>query len=499
MRRHFLTVPALLAWALTGCAVGPDYEAPSAPAVAGYTPEALAPDTAGAGQRFVDGMAVPGQWWSLFQSPSLDQLVRQALTANPTIDAAKATLRQSQELAKAQWAPYLPTLGGGFDATRQKSATSSTASPATLADGGLPPAIFNFYTAQLNLSYVPDVFGANARALESARAQAENARFQLEAAYLTLAGNVVATAVQEAALRDQLAATRRMVQVQHELTAILQRQRSIGGASQLDLLAQQSAEAQTAATLPPLQKQLAQSRDALTALLGRLPSDAPPQEFRLNDLTLPHDLPVTVPSQLVNQRPDVRAAAETLHAATAQVGVALANMLPQIAINGNMGSTGFTTGQMFTPGYGFWSMGTSLSQTLFDSGALLHKRRAADAAMDQAAAQYRATVLAAFQNVADALRAVQSDADAVSANTEAARAATVTWEIAQKQYKIGTISHVALLNAEQAVLQTQLALVQAQANRLADTAGLFLALGGGWWHPEDAAGVKKGDDTWQVW
>ena len=482
-----LTASVTLALLTVGCAVGPDYEQPAAPTVNGYTAEPLASESLGADQRFVQDMDIPGQWWTLFQSPKLNLMVEQALTANPNIDAAKATLRQSQELAKAVWASYLPNLGGNFDASRQKTATSSTASPATLPNGGLPPPIFNFYSTQLSLSYVPDVFGATSRSVESAQAQADNAGFQLEAAYLTLSSNVVATAVQEAALRDQVAATMRMAQLQHELTVIIERQRQIGTTSELDLLAQQSAEAQTLSALPPLQKQLAQTRDALTALLGRFPSEEPTEQFRLTDLTLPRDLPVTLPSKLVEQRPDVRAAAETLHAATAQVGVALASMLPQFAITGNMGTTGFALGNMMSPGYGFWTVGTSLSQTIFDGGALLHKRRAADAAMDLAAAQYRLTVITAFQNVADTLRALQADADAVKASTESVRTARTTLDMAKKQYLIGALSHVALLNAEEALLQAELILIQAQANRYSDTAGLFLALGGGWWHPKEVA------------
>ena len=479
-----------LALLTIGCTVGPDYEPPAAPNVKSYTAEPLADDQLGPDQRFVQDMDIPGQWWTLFQSPKLNQMVEQALKANPNLDAAKASLRQAQEIAKAAWASYLPSLGADFDASRQKTATSSMASPATLPDGGLPPPIFNFYSTQLSLSYVPDVFGATARSVESARAQSDNARYQLEAAYLTLSSNVVATAVQEAALRDQVAATLRLIQLQHEMTVMIERQRVIGTTNQLDLLAQQSAEAETLATLPPLQKQLAQTRDALTALLGRFPSEEPTEQFHLADLTLPQDLPVTLPSKLVEQRPDIRAAAETLHAATAQVGIALANMLPQFALTGNMGTTGFALGNMMTPGYGFWTVGTSLSQTIFDGGALLHKRRAADAAMDQAAAQYRVTVITAFQNVADTLRALQADAEAVKADTEAVRTAKVTLDIAKKQYLIGTINHVALLNAEQSSLQAELALVQAQANRYADTAGLFLALGGGWWHPDDVGGQQ---------
>jgi NodT family efflux transporter outer membrane factor (OMF) lipoprotein len=262
----------------------------------------------------------------------------------------------------------------------------------------------------------------------------------------------------------------------------VQRQRVLGTASDLEVLAQQSAEAQTAQTLPPLQKQLGQSRDALTALLGRLPSDEPEETFRFDELTLPADLPVTLPSKLIEQRPDVRQAEENMHAASAAAGVALANMLPQFTIDADLGSSAFKLGQLFTPYTGFWDMGASLSQTLFDAGALLHKRRAADAALDQAAAQYRAAVILACQNVADTLRALQADADALKASADAERAAKSTFDLAQRQRTLGTIGMVAVLNAEQTYRLAELALVQAQANRYSDTAGLFQSLGGGWWN-----------------
>jgi NodT family efflux transporter outer membrane factor (OMF) lipoprotein len=296
---------------------------------------------------------------------------------------------------------------------------------------------------------------------------------------------VVVTAVQEASLRGQIAATERLLQLQRQLTEIVQHQRVLGTASDLDVLAQQSAEAQIAQTLPPLQKQLGQSRDALTALLGRLPSDEPEETFRFDDLTLPTDLPVTLPSALIEQRPDVRQAEENLHAASAAAGVALANMLPQFTINGDLGSSAFKLSQLFTPYTGFWDVGASLTQTLFDAGALMHRRRAADAALDEAAAQYRAAVILACQNVADTLRALQADADALKASAEADRAAKATFDFAQRQRVLGTISLVAVLNAEQSYAQAESTLVQAQANRYADTAGLFQALGGGWWNRKE--------------
>lgn len=471
------------ALSLSACAVGPDFERPEPPSASGYTAgkppseTASAPVPGGEAQRFAAGMDIPGQWWTLFQSPALNRLVEQALTANPTLEAAKAALRQSHELYKAQWTGYFPTVTGNFSQQRSKFASGSISTPIST-----PATIYNLYTAQLTLGYSPDVFGATRRSVEAAEAQVENNRFQVEAVYLTLSSNVVVTAVQEASLRGQIAVTERLLALQRELTETVRRQRALGTASDFELLQQAAAEGQTEASLPPLRKQLAQARDVLTALLGRLPEQEPAEEFHLADLTLPRDLPLSLPAKLVEQRPDVRQAEATLHAATAEVGVALAGMLPQIMINANYGTSGLTLGQLFQPNFGFWSFGASLTQTLFDAGALLHRRRAADAALDQAAAQYRNTVILAFQNVADSLRALQFDADAVKAAAATDRAAKAGFELARRQFSLGTISLVALLLAEQTYRQAELALVLAQASRYADSAGLFQAFGGGWWN-----------------
>jgi NodT family efflux transporter outer membrane factor (OMF) lipoprotein len=403
--------------------------------------------------------------------------VEQALAANPNVDAAKAALRQARELYSAQWTSFLPVVDGSVSATRNKNPSGSVATPVTATNP-----YYSLYTAQLSLSYAPDVFGGTRRAVEAAEAQVDSERFQLEAVYLTLSGNVVVTAIQETSLRGQILATKRLLELQHDLTEKAKAQRALGTVSELELLSQQAAEAAVAQTLPPLQKQLAQSRDALAALLGRVPSDEPEETFRLEDLTLPGEVPVSLPSKLVEQRPDIRQAEANLHAATATAGVAFANELPQISLNANTGTSGLDLSQLFKPGYGFWSVGSSVSQTIFDAGGLLHKRRAADAAMEQAAAQYRATVILAFQNVADTLRALQSDADALKAGFEADRATKRTFDLARRQFDLGSISQVAVLNAEQAYRQAELALVQDQANRYADTAGLFQALGGGWWN-----------------
>lgn len=479
-----LTTLALVA-SLSDCAVGPNFKRPTPPAAADYGSApaqgetASGPGTGGNTQRFVAAMDIPAQWWTVFQSPKLDGLVEQAMKANPDVTAAKAALRQAHELYLAQWTNFWPTAQGSFDAQRAKNAVGTISNPTSLPQAN---PYYNLYTAQLSVSYMPDIFGATRRAVEAAKAQDDSTRFQLEATYLTLSSNVVVTAITEASLRGQITSTQRLLELQHQLTEKVRQQQTIGTASNLDLLTQEALEAQTAATLPPLQKQLGQTRDELTALLGRLPSEEPAETFQLDELTLPGDLPVSLPSKLVEQRPDVRQAEENLHFASAEAGVAIADMLPQFAITGNWGSSALSAGDLFKSGTGFWGIGASLTQTLFDAGALLHKHRAADAALDQAGAQYRAAVILACQNVADTLRALQADADALKANAEAERAAKASFDLARKQRDLGTISLVAVLNAEQTYLQAELALVQAQANRYSDTAGLFQALGGGWWN-----------------
>jgi NodT family efflux transporter outer membrane factor (OMF) lipoprotein len=470
---------------LSDCAVGPNFKRPAPPAAADYgsaskqTETASTAGTGGNAQRLESGADIPAQWWTLFQSAKLDHLVEQAIKGNPDMDAAKAALRQAHELYLAQWTTFFPTAQGSFDAQRAKNAIGTISNPTSLPQAN---PYYNLYTAQLTVSYMPDVFGGTRRAVEAAKAQDDSSRFQLEATYLTLTSNVVVTAITEAGLRGQITATRRLLELQHEITEKVRRQKTVGTASNLDVLAQEAAEAQTAASLPPLEKQLGQNRDALTALLGKLPADEPAETFELEELTLPKDLPVSLPSKLVEQRPDVRQAEENLHFASAEAGVAIADMLPQFAISGNLGSTSLSIGDLFKTGSGFWDIGSSLTQTLFDAGALLHKHRAADAALDQAGAQYRAAVILACQNVADTLRALESDADALKANAEAARAARATFELTRHQLDVGTISLVQLLNAEQAYEQAELALAQSQTNRYADTAALFQALGGGWWN-----------------
>jgi NodT family efflux transporter outer membrane factor (OMF) lipoprotein len=304
---------------------------------------------------------------------------------------------------------------------------------------------------------------------------------------LTLTSNVANAYIQEASLEAQIDATRQLIEIDGKLVQALEYQRAKGYASGLDLAAQQAQLAQVAATLPPLVKQARQQGDLLAVLTGRYPSQAPEQSFALASLTLPQDLPVSLPSALVAQRPDVLQAEANMHAASAQIGVAEANRLPNIELTANAGSTALAIGQVFGSGTGFWGIGATLTQPLFDGGTLKHRERAAKAAYVQASEQYRGTVLTAFQNVADTLVALDQDAQALKANAAALDAAKVTDDLSERQWKDGYASYLSLLSAEQAYQQARIGLVQAQAARYADTAALFQALGGGWWKRADLA------------
>ncbi len=483
VRRFSLAAAIWAAAALnSGCAVGPDFTVPAAPDVDRYTREPQPARTAatgaalGAAQHFAPDRDIPGDWWTLFRSRGLNALIAQSLDANPNLQSALASLRAARESVAAQQGKFFPTVQANFSPSRQLTAQSL----APVLNSGENP--FNLYTAQVMVSYTFDVWGQNRRAVEALQALADVQRFQVEAAYLTLTANVAVAAIQEASLRGQIDATNELIAINEKMLGTLRKQFDSGFINRSDLAAQEAALAQIKATLPPLRKQLAVQRDLLAALAGRFPSQAPFETFRLAALHLPLEIPLSVPSRLVEQRPDVRAAEEQLHAAGAQVGVAIANMLPNVTLSAGGGYTATELAGLFSPFNKFWTIAGSATQTVFDGFSLLHQKRAAEATFEQAGWAYQATVIAAFQNVADALRALQSDADALKAANDFARAAKVSLDLAQQQFTAGNVNFIVLLNAQQTNQQARIALVQAQANRLADTAALFQALGGGWWN-----------------
>ena len=490
MRTRFRTMNAPGAWRrrlgaacaclLAGCAVGPDYVRPALPAAASLTtlPALTASSTApgGAAQRLLITQEVQPDWWTLFGSPALDVLVAKAFAANPTLDAAHASLRAAQENVEAQRGLFFPAIQGGYAPARTKGASAAGEASVTA------PGIYTLHTAQLTIGFVPDVFGANRRQVESFNAQANYQRFELEAAYTTLASNVVGTAIQEALLRAQIASAEAIVAANTQSVALVRRQWNAGFASRLDVSLQEGALAQSQLTLPPLRKQLEQTRNLLRVLAGGAPDLDLAASFDLASLTLPIDLPLSLPSQVVEQRPDVRAAEEQLHAASALVGVATANRLPQFSISAVLGGAAGRFDQMFSASGMLFNLAANLTQPVFDGGVLKHRQRSAQQALNQATAQYRATVLTAFQNVADTLHALAADADALRVAAEFEQAAHTSRDLIRRQLGRGYVDRLALINADQALRQASLNVSQAHAARLADTAALFQALGGGWRH-----------------
>jgi NodT family efflux transporter outer membrane factor (OMF) lipoprotein len=478
-----IAAPALLLTA--GCVVGPNFKKPAAPNVGGYTPNPISTTSStanvagGDAQHLVDGRDIPGEWWTLFHSKPLSDLIERSLKANPDLKAAQAALIVARENVLAQRGFYYPSVTGGFAATRGR--TAEDVSPALNAN----IQNYSLYTPEVSVSFVPDLFGLNRRTVESLEAQAQQARFALAATHITLSSNVAAGAIQEASFRGQIDATRELITINTDMLKILREQYGKGYASELDVAAQESQLAQLAASLPPLLKQLAQQRDLLAVLSGGFPNQDLSEKFELSSLQLPQELPLSLPSQLVEQRPDVRQAEENLHAASALIGVAIANRLPTIALTADAGSSPDDISKMFSSGSGFWDLTAGITQPIFDAGTLKHRERAAKAAYTEAAEQYRGTVLTAFQNVADTLHALQQDADGLQAAAAARDAARVTLDLSRKQYQAGYASYLALLSAETAYQQAVINLVQVQANRYADTAALFMALGGGWWNRPD--------------
>ncbi len=491
---------------LYGCAAGPDFKRPPAPVASAYTPEPLPAKTAsaavsqGGAQSFVMTEQLPSDWWRLFQSERLNALVARAFAANPSIEAAQAALAQAQQNVIAQQGFFYPSVGVSYTPSRTKLAgNNGGGSPGMQGNGTLiqtysnpagpkynGPAYYNFHVAQLNVGYVPDVFGMRRRQVESAKAQELAQQMQLQATYITLASNVVAAAFQEASLRAQIEAVNRVISLNRENLEIMRSQLKFGFIAEIDVAAQEAALAQNEQALPPLSGQLEQTRDLIRALVGNTPDNDVPETFVLADMHLPEALPLSLPSKLVEQRPDVMIAEAQLHDASAQYGVAIANRLPQFSIQAGMGGMASTADWMFRAGGGFFSLAGSVAQTIFDGGTLRAQSRGAEQALIQAGAQYRSTVISALQNVADTLHAIESDAHSLQAAAASEQASKRVLDLTRAQYKLGFIPYQNLLIAEQNYRLTTISLIQAQAARLGDAAALYQALGGGWWNPKSA-------------
>jgi len=479
---------ALLALLAQGCTVGPHYRPPAPPTVARYTPQpqpqqtVSSPGPAGVIQHFSSSAEIPAEWWTLFHSPELNTMVSKALQDSPTLAQATARLRQAQqELAARTGQAKYPTVTGNASVQQEQL---------NLSAYGIPfpnPSPFTLLNGSIAISYALDLFGANRHLIDGLRAQREYQQWQLEGARLILAGSVVTAAIEEAQFEQQLDLTRQMLELQRQELAISIDRNRAGGISDYDLRTERTAVAQTEAKLPPLQLQLDAIHDELALLMGESPAEAHIANITLESLTLPADLPVSLPSSLVKQRPDIRAAEALLHQASANAGVATANQYPQILLSASAGGVGTS----FLNGGDIWNVGSSLTQPIFNAGALQAEKRKALAAYDEANGVYRQTVLEAFRQVADALYATQHDAEALQSRTEAASEADAAWQIAARRYGAGGISHLDLLEAQRQKLQTAQDCTNSAASRFQDSATLIQALGDGWWNEAQVATPRK--------
>ena len=464
---------------LAGCTVGPYYHSPAPPSVPTYTPDnqpaatASSPGAEGSSQQISTTADIPAQWWRLFRSPELDRLVREALANSPTLAQASARLKEAQEEANARTGQTkYPNVSASISAQREQ---------VDLAAFGVPfpsPPPFGLLNGSVAVSYALDLFGANRRLIESLNAQAEYQKWQLQGARLMLAGNVVAAVIRQAQLGAQIELTQQMLALQQQQLGITERRVQAGGLASYNVSQQRTLVEQTRALIPPLEQQLDIVNHQLAVLIGESPTEAHIDAIALNQLHLPEELPLTLPSSLVRQRPDIRAAESLLHQASANVGVATAALYPQITLSGSAGLLGTS----FTSGGDIWNFGAALAQPIFNGGALRAEKRKAVAAYEEAGANYQQVVLLAFEQVADSLRAIDHDAQTLQARTEAAGQAELTFHTASQRYDAGGISQLAVLDAQRQYLQTALDRVNSAASRYSDSAALFQALGGGWWN-----------------
>ncbi|MDX8397516.1 MAG: efflux transporter outer membrane subunit [Mariprofundaceae bacterium] len=474
---------------LAGCAVGPDFKTPASPTVERYSNElkqpvselelTLSDDVATSLPQLLSSDTIPAQWWQLFESDPLELLIQRSLKASPTLQVAEARLQANQETLAANTGSILyPNIDGSFGSTRQKISGASF---------GGRSLIFSLQNASLDMSYSLDPAGGGRRLLEFGRAQVEYEVIELHAARITLVSNIVTSVIREASLRDQISALIEIIDAQKQQLELSEKKFDIGVISKVEVLSQRASLAQTRTQLPSLQQSLSQTRHQLATLSGELPSEARLPEFHLDDLTLPHQIPVTLPSQLTRQRPDIRASEALLHQASAQVGVATANLYPSLTLTGRYGSEASNFSDLFSAGTSVWGIGAGLLQPIFHGGALQAKKRAAVASYQQAAAQYREDVLTAFQDVADALLALEMDGKKLILQEQAEAFSSETYDLVNAQYRQGAASYLDLLNAQSQYQQSRIALLQARAALYTDTAVLMFALGGGWWNDESTS------------
>ncbi|WP_198134532.1 efflux transporter outer membrane subunit [Geotalea uraniireducens] len=488
--RALIVVGGIALVSLAGCAVGPDFVRPAPPTVEQYT-HGTAPTTTipadGQTQHFAKGARIAADWWRLFNSAKINAVVQEVIANNPSLQAAQASLRQSQDNLRAGYGVFFPQVDASFDAARQKF------SPARF--GGSNPSIFNLFTLQASVSYALDVFGGERRAVEGLQAQVDVQRAAVLGTYLTLSGNVVNTLIAQAAYREEIRATEQLIDMQREQVAITEAQTQAGTVPYANVLSLRSQLAAVEATLPPLRQKLDQAGHLLATLAGRAPAQWAPPQLELADLTLPRDLPVTLPSELVRQRPDILAAEAELHGANADIGVATAALFPSFTLNGGYGFNNSTIGNLLKIDSSFWSLGANVTAPLFRGGTLWFQREAAKERYRQSLAGYRQTVLSAFAQVADTLRALEHDAESLHAQSQSLDTADEALRLIQANYRAGTVNYLQILIANGQYHQAKIGWLRAQAQRFQDTVALFVALGGGWWNAEEKAAATDGLQT----
>jgi NodT family efflux transporter outer membrane factor (OMF) lipoprotein len=469
---------------LNGCAVGPDFVPPAPPDADRFTREPLLAATVeadGQTQHFMPGAAMTADWWRLFKSAQLDAVVQQAITNNPTLQAAEASLRQSQDKLRAGYGVFYPQIQADAAASRQRTAPVQQGSQTS-------GTIFNLVTLSGTVSYALDVFGGERRTVEGLKAQTDYQRYETKAACLTLSANVVNTSIARAAYAAEIRATKQLIELENHQLHLTEAQVRAGTVPFANVLSIRSLIAANQALLAPLEQNVSQAEHLLATLEGVEPSKVTLPDIDLAGLSLPGDLPVSLPSDLVRQRPDILAAEAQLHAASANIGVATAAMFPSISLSGTYGVSGSTFSNLSASSGRFWSIGPSATVPLFQGGTLWYTRKAAIDAYQQSQASYRQTVLGAFAQVADSLKALEHDAEALQAQVEAQRAAGEALNLLQDGYRAGLVAYLDVLTADVQFHETTIAYLQAVAQRHQDTVALFVALGGGWWNGQRPAG-----------
>jgi NodT family efflux transporter outer membrane factor (OMF) lipoprotein len=471
---------------LGGCAAGPNFVRPAPPDTDRYTsgprPEAtVAAD--GRAQHFTPGAAIPADWWELFQSAQLDAVVRMAISNNPTLQAAEASLRQSQDNLRAGYGLYFPQMEAEAAASRQRTAPVQQGSRSSSS-------VFNLFTASGTISYALDVFGGKRRTVEGLQAQADSQRYESKAAYVVLCANVVNTSIARAAYAAQIRATEELIELEKQQLHLAETQVQAGTAPYSTVLSARGLIAANQALLAPLEQNASQAEHLLATLEGAAPSKATLPNIDLNGLSLPVDLPVSLPSELVKQRPDILSAEAQMHVASANIGIATAAMFPSFSLSGTYGGASSTLGNLSAVSK-FWSIGPTATTPVFQGTSLWYARRAARDAYQQSQANYRQTVLGAFEQVADCLKALEHDAEGLQAQAEARRAAGEALHLLQANYRAGVAGYLDVLTADAQFHQATIGYLQALAQRHQDTVALFVALGGGWWNEQRPAGKKR--------